>query len=251
MLREITPDLSVGRIAASHPDLIPELERLGIDYCCSGSRSLSEAVSRIGGDPAAVAAHLARYPGEPITGRDGPDCAAMSMTELADHIEQTHHANARAALLRIGTLIDQCAVAHAEEDPRLEALRQTFTALRDDMHDHFNREERVLFPWLRRLDRRSEITSGPPWSVRRPIDCMVHDHDDVGEAFACIRDLTDDLTPPDSACPTWKACYRALADFEHDTRLHIHKENNILFPAGIEAEARSGSRRHAPPAVRM
>lgn len=240
MPREISPDMTVGRIATAHPELIPELERLGIDFCCGGSRSLSEAASKVGCDPAAIAEYLARYEGESRTDSDGPGWAAMSMTDLADHIEQTHHAYARAALARIETLIDKCVAAHADEDPRLNGLLRTFVTLRDDMHDHFIREERVLFPWLRRLERRSEITSGPPWSVRRPIDCMVHDHDDVGEAFARIRDLTDNFTPPASACSTWKSCYQALSELEQDTRRHIHKENNILFPAGIKAEAARG-----------
>lgn len=112
------------------------------------------------------------------------------------------------------------------------------------MRDHLVREERVLFPWLRRLERKSEITSGPPWSVRRPIDCMIHDHDDVGDAFRKIRVLTDDLTPPEGACSTWRECYRLLATFERDTHMHIHKENNILFPAGVEAEERLGGPSH-------
>lgn len=244
MSRKINTSMTVGAIARDHPELIPELERFGIDYCCGGGRTLSEEAARIGIVPDAVVEELVHHSPTPDGIRDQTDCAAMTMTELADHIEQTHHAYARSTIDRIGKLLTKCVTAHGNDEPRLIELRSVFRALTDDMHDHFVREERVLFPWLRRLERKSEITSGPPWSVRRPIDCMIHDHDDVGEAFARIRSLTDDLTPPENACPTWKECFRLLADLERDTHRHIHKENNILFPAGIEAEIRHGHRGH-------
>jgi regulator of cell morphogenesis and NO signaling len=94
----------------------------------------------------------------------------------------------------------------------------------------------VLFPWLRRLERPTEIQSGPTWSVRRPISCMVHDHDDAGKALATLRRLTNDYTPPDDACATYRSTLSTLEALEADTHRHIHKENNILFPAGVAAE---------------
>lgn len=237
MTRELTSLMSVGQIAAAYPELIPELERLGVDYCCGGDRSLGIAVSSAGHDVADVIHSLASYRHDAAGGDAIVDCASMSMTELADHIESTHHVFARESLARLQVLLEKCVIAHAEREPRLLELRTVVVSLAEDMHDHLVREERVLFPWLRRLERRSEIQSGPPWSVRRPIDCMIHDHDDVGAAFARIRELTDDLNPPEGACATWRECYRLLADLERDTHLHIHKENNVLFPAGIAAES--------------
>ncbi len=240
MARELTPAMTVGQIAANYPGLIVEFERLGIDYCCGGTRTLGDAAAAIGLEPTAMVDQLTAHEAERSDTRDSVDCKAMSMTELADHIEQTHHLFARQSLERLEQLVAKCVAAHGKEDPRLIELRRTMASLTEDMHDHFVREERVLFPWLRRLERKSEIQGGPPWSVRRPIDCMVHDHDDVGDAFTRIHELTDDLHAPEGACSTWKECYRVLADFERDTHLHIHKENNILFPAGIEAESRLG-----------
>ncbi len=240
MHRKITDSMTVGQIATAYPHLIPELERLGIDYCCGGSHLLADAVERIGMEPSEVVAHLSDHVPVRPAGPPEADYTAMTMTELADHIEQTHHTYARESLSRLELLLTKCVAAHSDDDARLTELQDTVARLTEDMHDHLIREERVLFPWLRRLERKSEITSGPPWSVRRPIDCMVHDHDDVGDAFVRIRALTDDLTPPPDACSTWNECYRLLTELERDTHMHIHKENNILFPAGIAAEERRG-----------
>ncbi|MCA9294149.1 MAG: DUF542 domain-containing protein [Phycisphaerales bacterium] len=241
MAREITLSMTAGQIATAHPELIPELERLGIDYCCRGNQTLDQAATDAGLRPEEAVRTLIACEPDPAAGpAETIDFAAMSMTELADHLEQTHHVYARETLDRLDTLISKCVAAHGDEEPRLAQLQSTVAALTEDMHDHFIREERVLFPWLRRLERKTEIQGGPPWSVRRPIDCMVHDHDDVGEAFRRIHELTDGLTAPEGACSTWTQCYRLLGDLERDTHRHIHKENNILFPAGIAAEERLG-----------
>lgn len=253
MAREIRQDMTLGQIASTFPELIPELERLNTDYCCGGGRTLAAAAAEMGRDSASLVRHLSSV--EPIgTEQDAVDYTKLSMTELSDHIEQTHHADARKALERLDHLLAKCVAAHADDEPRLCELQQTVASMTEDMHDHFVREERVLFPWFRRLERKTEIQGGPPWSVRRPVDCMIHDHDDLGETFRRIHDLSDDLTAPEGACSTWIECYRVLADLERDTHVHIHKENNILFPAGIEAERRLGSnsgfRRRAVPGSR-
>ena len=236
MSRDISPTTTLGDIAARWPELIPALEARNLDYCCGGRATVAEAAVRMGTDPEALAAALAV-----IDASDTPDDAERdwthaTMTELADHIESTHHAFVRRSLERLGVLIPKCVRAHSEDDPRLIELQTVVVAFADDMHDHMVREERVLFPWLRRLERKAEITSGPPWSVRRPIDCMVHDHDDAAAALARMHELTDGFTAKPDACPTMRETFRLLASLERDTHRHVHKENNILFPAGVRAE---------------
>lgn len=234
--RSITPTMTLAEIASSWPELLPVLESKRLDYCCGGQRTLAEAAAAIGLSPDALAKDLssiaAPRPPEPER-----DWRSATMSELADHIEQTHHTFVKQTLDRLGTLVRKCVLAHGDDEPRLIELQQVIASFAEDMHDHMVREERVLFPWLRRLERPTEIQSGPPWSVRRPIDCMVHDHDDAGRALQSMRNLTDDFSPPAGACSTWVETYRLLAELESDTHAHIHKENNILFPAGIEAES--------------
>ena len=43
---------------------------------------------------------------------------------------------------------------------------------------------------------------------------------------------------PDDACASYRELYAALAAFECDTHMHVHKENNLLFPAVVELERR-------------
>ncbi|HRJ48961.1 MAG: DUF542 domain-containing protein [Phycisphaeraceae bacterium] len=235
---------SVGGLAVSRPDLIPVFDRLGIDYCCHGGESLSQACRRAGVEILdIIGAASEPAPDATVNTPSEPDPAAMTMSQLCEHIEAVHHIRAREIFESLGPLVDRVVSAHGHSDPRYAELAAVITQLREEMIDHMVREERVLFPWLRRLEQAGAIHIGPPWSVRRPIDCMVHDHQSVAEGFARIRAITRDYTTPAGACGSVVALLTILREFEADTRHHIHKENNILFPAGIRAEA-GASQRH-------
>lgn len=238
MSRDITPTLSLGEIAARWPELIPTMEDLHLDYCCHGADTITQAAERIHVSPWLIATRLSTAPDPAPTDAAEIDWTRRTMTELADHIEQTHHAFVRRAVERLAALVERCVAAHADERPHYPELETVIKELSDDLLEHMVREERVLFPWIRRLERPTEIQGGPPWSVRRPIDCMIHDHDRAGEAFETIRRLTSDLAVPDDACTTERELLTLLAALERDTHLHIHKENNMLFPKAIDAERR-------------
>lgn len=226
---------TLGALAAQRPASMAVFERLGLDYCCGGGRTLSEACRAAGLEPGAVLEAIAAEEGAGVAFGER-DWTGATMTELADHIEATHHAFVRDALTRLDSVMPRVLAAHGASDPRLHELSEVFARFAAEMRDHMIREERVLFPWLRRLDRRTELNVGPPWSVQRPISCMVHDHDDAGRELAEMRALTDGFTPPAGACATYCSMLALLAGLERDTHVHIHKENAILFPAGIRAE---------------
>lgn len=239
----IDPTQPIGRLAAARPELIPVLDRFGLDYCCHGQRSLDEACAAAGLAVGEVLAAL----GAPVAGSVGGerDWTAASMSELADHIEATHHAFARRAFERLDQLAPRVAAAHGAAHPELSQVGEVVAELKAEMLDHMVREERVLFPWLRRLESGSAIHIGPPWSVQRPITCMEHDHVLVAEGFDRLRALTSNYAVPEDACGSYRAMLSLLGELERDTRLHIHKENNILFPAGVRAERARPSRASA------
>lgn len=229
-------DMTLREMALERPSCIPLLERFGLDYCCGGDATLREAAAAKGLELAHVLRRLEAYDQSSELDAE-QDWRRATMTDLADHIEEKHHAFVRRALARLDSLMPKVGAAHGGEHPELEELAVVIQKFADEMMDHMVREERVLFPWLRRLERKSEIQGGPPWSVQRPISCMIHDHDATAEDFRVMRRLTNDFTPPEGACRSFRELYSLLRELEQDTHVHIHKENNILFPAGVKAEA--------------
>jgi len=233
MNSSLAAETPIGDIVTAWPRLLRLMDENRLDYCCRGRDSLAAACGRAGVRVEDVLAEAAS-----VIAAGTPDEQEVpeTMTSLCDLIESKHHAYVRGAFARLAPLVARVTGAHGADHPELLAVAEVIDGLREEMLDHMVREERVLFPWLRRLEQPGAIHSGPPWSVKRPIDCMVHDHDAVSLAFQRLRALTNQYTIPADTCNSVAALMAELRELEHDTRRHIHLENNILFPAGVRAE---------------
>ncbi len=226
MNQTLTSNDRVGEIVANHPQAARIFERLGIDYCCSGGRTLEQACQRKGIDASAVTAEVADLISG--SGDRGERWTDRTMTEVADHIEQFHHAYLKTELPRLTALIEKVNNAHGDRHPELAEVSRVFEAFRAEMTDHMRKEEEVLFPAARKLDTARSI-DGFEWLVRGPLMCLVHEHEEAGQALARMRQLTGGYTPPANACATYRVMLDSLERLEADTHQHVHKENNILF----------------------
>ncbi|GMV94857.1 MAG: iron-sulfur cluster repair di-iron protein [Candidatus Hydrogenedentes bacterium] len=226
----------VGEIIAQRPMLAHVFEAAGVDYCCGGKKTLEVACREKGLDPQAFADKLVRSEaaseGEPLA-----DAAAMSLTELADHIEHTHHAYLRSELPRLDALTEKVASVHGGEDARLHDVRKTLLSLAAEMTSHMMKEEQILFPMIRRLEMSDALPKFHCGSIANPIRQMEMEHNDAGSALERMRALTDEYTPPDWACNTYRVMLDALARLELDMHQHVHKEDNVLFPSAFKLEA--------------
>lgn len=227
------PATTLGDLVTARPGAARVLERLGLDYCCGGRRSLAAACAEQGIDAAVVLAELADAPAEPVA-----DWASMGPVDLVDHIEATHHRYLHAELRRLGALAAKVRSVHGRRHPELGDVVATFEDLRADLEPHLLKEERVLFPMIRALASAGPVPAPGCGSVRNPISVMVAEHDRAGELLARLRRLTGDFAPPADGCVSYRTLYAALAELEADTHLHVHKENNVLFPAVVELESR-------------
>ena len=225
----------VGDVVASRPALSRVFDAAGIDYCCRGRETLYEACRKKAVDPLSFIATLEEqalaFEDESVV-----DVSAMSLTELADHIETTHHNFLRSEFPRLDKMTLKVASVHGEMNPRLHLIRETFLALTAELSSHMMKEENILFPMVRQLDESEESPMFHCGSIANPIRQMESEHSQAGSALEQLRKLTDDYTPPDWACNTYRAMLDALAYLERDLHLHIHKENNVLFPRALEME---------------
>lgn len=223
----------VGTLVTQNPARARAFERLGIDYCCGGKKSLADACAARGVDVELAIALLDLQ--DARAGGSAPDPSAMSLVDLLDDIEGNHHAFLRAELPRLDRLTERVLSAHGDRDPRLAEIRRVFLSLREELESHLDKEERVLFPIIRELETTggSAVMSG---SLRDPLDRLESEHTQAGNAMAFLRAATDDYTPPERACNTWKVMIDSLAGFERDMHEHVHKENNVLFPRALALE---------------
>jgi regulator of cell morphogenesis and NO signaling len=233
---EFIENKTVGQLVAERPARARVFEQFGIDYCCGGKVPLMQACKARNIDPRQVLEGLARA-ATPASGQT--DWSAATLTQLADHIEYTHHAYLKTELPRLDLMTAKVASAHGDRHPQLLKVREVFVALKTDMDSHMAKEEGIFFPACRRLEQTTELSAT---SLEGPIGVLTHEHDDAGRALSTLRELTFHYTPPTDACNTFRAMLDSLQQLEADMHQHVHKENNILFPkaAAVELERAAG-----------
>jgi regulator of cell morphogenesis and NO signaling len=162
------------------------------------------------------------------------------LADLVAHIISTHHKYTREEMARLGPLFDKVCSVHGKNHPELLQVRVSFQGLEQELTMHMMKEERVLFPYIVRMEEsviQKEPVLPPPFgSVQNPVTMMMHEHDSAGEALRSMRKASAGYTPPGDACISFQTLYKTLADFEADLHQHIHLENNILFPRAIAME---------------
>lgn len=229
----VSAEMTVSDLVVERPSRSRVFEELGIDYCCGGGVPLAEACAGAGLEPDEVLAELERRDAGQTADEAG--LARMGLGEMVDHIVETHHAYLREELPRLGFLVDKVAKAHGNAHPELLELRGVFEKLRTELEEHTEKEERVLFPACRELERGKSIF--PFGSVKGLIATMMAEHVEAGGYLSRIRELTWDYDLPKDACNTYRAMLDGLAELERDTHYHVFKENSILFPKAASAEA--------------
>lgn len=230
---------TVGEIAARYPATVRVFQKHNIDFCCGGKLPLQDACEAEGVAAEAVLQELEGVLAP--AGRETPDWNHAPLSELTAHIVRTHHQYTRTELPRLGAMMDKVVRAHGERHPEVLELAQVLEALSGELHGHLMKEEMVLFPLIETTDRAAQAgVPAPPahcGSVKNPIRVMIAEHDSAGDALARMRRLTADYTVPADACNTFRGLYHGLQELETDLHLHIHLENNILFPRAVALEA--------------
>jgi regulator of cell morphogenesis and NO signaling len=228
---------TVRELALEVPGATRVFEKMGIDYCCGGNRSLADACVIAGVTFEAVQLELteARLPSE-----DQTNFQTSTLEELIDHIVRKHHSFTRLEIGRLNALLEKVCVAHGENHPELFRINVLFRELGADLETHMTKEERVLFPYVIRMEAATKqhipLFRPPFGTVANPVRMMMLEHDRAGELLKEIRALSSDFVPPGDGCISYQTLYTALAALEKDLHQHIHLENNILFPRAVEME---------------
>jgi regulator of cell morphogenesis and NO signaling len=230
----IAPSTTLADLVTAHPDLAGELERRLLDYCCGGQRTLAEACRDRGLDPAAIARELV----EASTAASPSAWTTLDAAALVDHLEATHHAYLHAELPRLSALSAKVRGVHGAAHPELEAVASEFEELRAELEPHLMKEERVLFPLIRQLV--ADPTAQRPMGLAAPISQMLREHDQAGALLEQLRSTTTGYAVPSDGCASYHALYRGLEALEADTHLHVHIENNRLFPMVTDLESQAG-----------
>ena len=228
---------TVREFAVEVPQATRLFEKLGIDYCCGGGKSLSDACVQAKVSIDEVLQHLASAPSE----KNETDWNTAELADLVSHIITKHHAYVRQELPRLEALLNKVASKHGERHPELVRMQALFASLQSELLSHLMKEEQILFPYVAECERalQSSGRMRPPMfgTVKNPIHMMDLEHDSTGDTIKEMWAISTGFTSPEDGCFSFKTLYQGLKEFEADLHEHIHLENNILFPRAIALES--------------
>lgn len=235
---DITPQTQVSEIVVHNPASTRIFHRHGIDFCCGGKRPLGEVCAERHLDIEQIRREIATA--DPSEAEE-KDWSAEPLAAIVEHILARYHRPLQEELPRLAAMAQKVNRAHGAKFPdMIPPLQQRLSELVDDLEAHMIKEERVLFPYIVTLEETA--TAGAPLpralfgTVANPIAVMEADHDEAGRLLAEMNRLTGGYQLPEGACNTFRALFHGLSELEREMHLHVHLENNVLFPRAAEME---------------
>ena len=216
---------TVGELVAERPGRSRVFQNFKIDFCCQGARTLREACEGKNVPVTSVVEQLEAEAADKTVPVENP--ADLPTEQLANYILDVHHGFLRRELPRLHAMSQRVAQVHGGHTPSLVEMNDVFQTVADELISHMAKEEEVLFPAVIALSKGEPA----PRPLDAPIECMMHEHEEVGAGLERLRELSHGFVPPPEACNTYRALFAGLHDLEEDMHRHIHLENAVLFPS--------------------
>jgi len=228
----------IGELVAKDYRTASVFKKYSIDFCCQGNRTIEEACEKKNIDTKKVLEDLVAM--MESKSESTTDYQSWPLDLLADYIEKKHHRYVQEKTLEIQPYLDKICKVHGERHPELLKIKEEFNASAGELAAHMKKEELILFPFIRKMTKakleNAKVDAAHFGTVKNPIQMMMNEHTVEGNRFRKIEELSNNYTPPQDACNTYRVSFSLLKEFEQDLHLHIHLENNILFPKAIEIE---------------
>lgn len=234
---------TLGQITAKDLNKARIFKKYGLDFCCGGKKTVKEACAEKGLDVTKIEYELQQV--EKTPGFRPLPYNEWSLDFLADYIVNTHHSYVRKTLPDIKAYAEKVKKVHGKTHPELLSIYRLVEDVNVELSAHMIKEEVVLFPYIKELVAAKKETKPVHAEqfdkIQNPINRMEMEHEMVGNNLAEIRKLSKNYEIPEDACATYSLLYRMLDEFEEDLHLHVHLENNILFPKALEIEKQLNS----------
>lgn len=230
----ITKEKTVASVVTENIKASHIFKKYNIDFCCGGGISIEKVCEKKGLDPNIVIEELQNLH---VISEDSNNYNSWDLAFLADYIVNIHHKYVSESIPILLAYAAKVASVHGHHYTEVLEIDRLFQEAAKELSGHMMKEESILFPYIKHLaisEKEGTIPDVPHFgSISNPIQMMEDEHEAVGNIFKEISRLSNNYTPPDEACNTFKALYDKLDEFEIDLHKHIHLENNILHPKAL------------------
>jgi regulator of cell morphogenesis and NO signaling len=226
---------TLAEIVTADNHAAPVFQKFKLDYCCKGKRTLEKACSENNIPLSEVLSELEKTQNA-YGYRNVMPFTEMSAEQLVAHILTHHHFFVKQATPQIMMHLTKLAQKHGDHFNWIKEGYDVFTTLQKELLLHMEKEEKVLFPYIKEIEKvyKGDHASFSVINISVPITVMEHEHTEAGELMEQLRAITNDYTPEETACTTHRVTLTELQEFEENLHQHVHLENNILFPLAIK-----------------
>ena len=222
--------MTVGDIVANDFRTAPVFKKAGIDFCCGGKQLVADACSEVGIEMNQLENEIKLISAEPVN--EFMNYKNWDPVFLSDYIVNTHHKFVRKSLPELVFYTQKIASVHGDNHPELVEVAELFKKINDELLQHLENEEKVLFPAIKEVT--SNGSSEAKQKIVSEISRMLGEHEFAGGAMDDINKITNVYLLPTDACNTYRVAFKMLEQFEDDLHTHVHLENNILFPKVLQ-----------------
>jgi len=222
-------NVQVGEIVTRDFRAAEIFKAVGIDFCCGGAQSLEEACKEKNLDLSSLETELTNL--EQTSGNNALNFKDWNLDFLCDYIQNTHHKTVLRLLPQLVGYTRKIADVHGAHHPELVTIADMFVEINAELLQHLRNEEEVLFPTIKEV-----MSSGSAEAkkvVVSEITRMKGEHEFAGGAMDKINVLSGGYSVPEDGCSTYEVTYKLLEQFEDDLHVHVHLENNILYPKAL------------------
>lgn len=230
MEKTIYNNLTLGEIVAADFRSAAVFKEAGIDFCCGGKKTLSEACMEKGINSEKLVETFEELKNQAV--QPGQNFNEWSLDFLADYIVNTHHKYVLKTLPELVFYTQKIADVHGNGHQELIEVAKLFGQINTELLQHIKNEEEVLFPAIKEALKGNSQKAKE--TILSEIIRMNGEHEFAGGAMDKINEITNHYELPEDACNTYQVAFKLLEQFEDDLHIHVHLENNILFPKALK-----------------
>jgi len=222
---------SVGEIVANDFRSASVFKEAGIDFCCGGKKNIEESCSESGIDSRELISKLEMLAASsPTPSQRFND---WDSGFLSDYIVNTHHKYVLKTLPDLVHYTQKISSVHGDRHAELNEVADLFAQINKELLQHLKNEEEVLFPAIKEVLKSGSQSA--MMTIKSEISRLSEEHEFAGGAMDKIKVITNNYLLPADSCNTYNVTFKLLEEFEDDLHIHVHLENNILFPKALKS----------------
>ncbi|WP_160724672.1 iron-sulfur cluster repair di-iron protein [Bacillus sp. USDA818B3_A] len=224
----ITSNSLVRDIVNELPKASDLFKKNRIDFCCGGNIPLTQAAAQNGLNLEDLLEELKDvFEKYENAEKDVEVWTNSDSNTIINHVIENYHRVSEEELALLNPYVTKVSRVHGDHHPELIKMNELFYEFKKELLEHMAKEEEIVFPLIKQL---ADGTVPNREEAIQLINELEKEHDHAGELLRQIRSVTSDFALPLDACGTYRLVYARLEELESLTFMHVHLENNILFP---------------------